>query len=613
MSRSPSPPAFPLSPSPRALVFAAGLLVLVTLAAYLNSFSGALVYDDRASITENTSIRQLWPLGPVLTPPAEAGTGGRPVANLTFALSYALSGLAPWGHHALNLATHLLAALALFGVVRRTLLQPALRARFGQDALPLATAVAVLWAVHPLQTQVVTYLSQRTESLMALFYLLTLYCFIRGAEARPRLWHPLAVMACLLGVMSKEVIATAPVLVLLYDRTFLAGTFAGAWRQRWKLHAALAATWVPLAWFLIGVGDRGVGYVLGIDWFDYALTECKAVLLYLKLGLWPLPLIVDRGIDLVKDPLAAAPFALGLALLLAGTVWALRARPVLGFIGAWFFVILAPASSVIPVIQQPIAENRPYLPLAAVLALAVLGLHALAGRRATLAACSALAVVCAFATARRNRDFSSEISLWTDTVEKCPNNARAHYNLGVPLDYLGRTAEAIAHYEAALQISPAYADAHNNLGNALAEHGRLAEAFPHLETAVRLRPAYTDAHYNLGNALLHSGRPAEAIGHYQAALRLDPNRPKALNNLGIAFLQTGRPNESIREFERALTLRADFFDPRINLAVALSQSGRHAEALLQAEKALLLRPDSADARQNLERIRILAASLGHAP
>lgn len=584
----------------------AALIVLLTVAAYLNSFSGALVYDDRASITENASIRLLWPLTTPLTPPAESGTGGRPVANLTFAVSYALSGLAPLGHHVVNLTTHLLAALTLFGVLRRTLLQPTLRARFAadpQNATFLGVTIALLWAVHPLQPQVVTYLSQRTESLMAFFYLLTLYCFIRGTEERPRLWHPLAVLACLLGALSKEVIATVPVVVFLYDRTFVAGSFAGAWRQRWKLHVALAASWLPLAFLLIGVRDRGVGYGLGIPWFDYLLTECKAVVTYASLGLWPHPLIFDRGATLVKGITEAAPFALVLGLLLTGTLWALRSRPALGFAGAWFFVILSPTSSIVPVIQQPIAENRPYLPLAAILSLGVLGLHALLGRRSTLVVCGVIAAACLFTTAARNRAFQSEISIWSDTIAKAPQNPRAHYNLGVALNYTNRIPEAIASYEAALRINPAYPDAHNNLGNALAEQGRIAEAFPHLETALRLRPAYPDAHYNLGNAYLHTRRPAEAIGHYQASLRIDKNQPKARNNLGIAFLQTQRVPDAIREFELALTLSPTFPDPHNNLAVALSQSGRLAEAIAHCEIALRLKPDYVGAQQNLESLR----------
>ena len=594
----------------RAILAATGLLVILTVAASANGFFGGLLYDDRACITENESIRRLGDLGNVLTPPPEAGTGGRPLANLTFALSYALSGFSTWGYHAVNVITHLLAALTLFGVVRRTLLQPALQPRFGLEATPLAGAIATLWALHPLQTQVVTYLSQRTESLMALFYLLTLYCFIRGAEARSSFWYPLAVLACVLGVLSKEVIATAPLMVLLYDRTFVAGSFAGAWRLRWRLYTVLAATWIPLAFFLIGVRDRGVGYGLGVPWFQYALTECKAIIVYLGLSVWPQTLIFDRGVTLVSGLGAALPFVFGLVVILGATSWALWARPVLGFVGAWFFVILAPTSSVVPVIQQPIAENRPYLPLAAVITLVVIGLRVSLDRRVAWIVCAALAVVSAFATIRRNRDFVSEISIWTDTVAKAPGNARAHYNLGVALDYAGRTPEAVVHYRNALTVEPNHVEAKNNLGNALVEQGSIAEGIALLEGALRLRPAYADAHYNLGNALLHSGRPADAIRRYQASLRIEAKQPKARNNMGVAMLQTGRVLEAMREFELSLTLNPGFADPHNNLAVALDRLGRVAEAIAHCEAALRLKPDYTDARNNLGNLRATLTRAG---
>lgn len=596
----------------RAILIVAGSLTILTVAAYANGFLGGLLYDDRASITENESIRRLWDLGTVLKPPAEAGTGGRPLANLTFAVSFALSGLSTWGYHVINVLTHVLAALTLFGVVRRTLRQPALDPRFGLEAVPLAGAIAILWALHPLQTQVVTYVSQRTESLMALCYLLTLYCFIRGAEARPRVWYPLAVLACLLGVLSKEVIATAPLIVLLYDRTFVAGSFVAAWRQRWRLYTVLAATWIPLAFLLMGVQDRGVGYGLGVSWFFYALTECKAVLIYLGLSIWPQTLIFDRGVMLVDSIGAALPFVVGLVVILGATGWALWARPVLGFAGAWFFVILAPTSSVVPVIQQPIAENRPYLPLAAVMTLVVIGLRVWLARRAALAVCAVLAVVSAFATVRRNRDFGSEIVIWTDTVAKAPGNARAHYNLGVALDTAGRTPEALVHYRQALFVDPNYVQAQNNLGNALVEQGNIAEGIPLLEAALRLRPAYADASYNLGNALLHSGRPLEAIGRYQASLRIDAKQPKARNNLGVAWLQTEHLPEARAEFEGALALNPAFADPHNNLAVILARLGRLEEAIAHCETALRIKPDYADARNNLENLRARLTGAGPA-
>ncbi len=193
-------------------------------------------------------------------PGAPVGSGPRYLRNV-------------WGYHAFNLAIHLAAALTLFGVIRRTLLSPGMRDHFGQAAIPLAFAVALLWVVHPLQTESVTYIVQRVESLMGLFYLLTLYCAIRAwdaSEASSRLWVFAAIVACALGMGSKEVMVSAPLIVVLWDAMFATSPGAsgrGPWasfRRRWPLYAGLASTWLILA-LLVYVERRGqsVGFDLG--------------------------------------------------------------------------------------------------------------------------------------------------------------------------------------------------------------------------------------------------------------------------------------------------------------------------------------------------------------
>ena len=577
----------------------AGLLIAASVfAAYCGTFHVPFLFDDYFSIVNNASIRRLSAIGDVLSPPAAALTEGRPLANLTFAVSYATSGLDPWAYHLLNLGVHTLAALVLFGVVRRTLLRPLLMAKFGDDAHFLAAAIAVLWAIHPLQTQTVTYVSQRTESLMALFYLLTLYCFIRGIDERPGLWHPLAVGACLLGVLSKEVIATAPLAVLLYDRTFVAGTFRSALRARWRFYGCLASTWLVLAWLLIDVKSRAVGYGLGIDSFQYALTECKAVVVYLSLSIWPHPLIFDRGIIFMSSMASAWPYVLAVACLLLLSAWALARRPALGFLCAWFFVVLAPTSSVVPVIEAPIAENRPYLPSAALIAMVVLFFYLRAGLRPTRWVCALLAATCLFATARRNRDYASETSIWTDTIAKVKDNFRAYDALALSLaGQPGRQAEVVSAYEAALRLRPDAAVTHNNLGTLLAgEPGREAEAIAQYEAALRLDPDFAEANSNLGYMLVSQpGRQAEAIAHCETALRLKPDLAEAHDNLGLLLSrQPGRQDDALVQFETALRLKPDLAEAHDNMGLLLSRlPGRQKDALTQFETALRLKPDDA--------------------
>jgi tetratricopeptide (TPR) repeat protein len=545
----------------------------------------------------------------------------------------------------------------------------------------LALAIAVIWVVHPLQTEAVTFISQRAESLMGLFYLLTLYCFIRGVERsqasgvrrqesgsqrsesgslpnsafsfQPSVlpvrqsfseggWLLASILACLLGVMTKEIIVTAPVMVLLYDRTFAAGSFREAWRLRWRYYLGLACTWVPLARLLMDVNKRSVGFGQGVTWWNYALTSCRSVALYLKLAVWPHPLVFDYGSDniVVRHVAEIVPYALVLAVLLAGTAIALWRRPVAGFAGAWFFLILAPTTSIVPVVLSPTAEHRMYLSLAAIIALAVLGLYALIGRR-SLILCAAAAVGLGWLGARRNEDYRSEFAIYSDTVTKCPNNERAHTNLGRALmntpgglsqamaEY--RTAlkldpneevahydygialanmpdqleHAISEYETAVRLDPNHVDARINLGVALKKAGRIDEAINQLEQALRIEPDNAKAHNDLGTCLaLVPGRLQDAIGEYQEALKFNPDYLQAYNNLGTAFARTpGRLAEAIPEYEAALKIEPNSVVVKVNLALALVKLGREAEAIIYLENALRSDPDYEPARQLLNQLR----------
>ncbi|MEO5958866.1 MAG: hypothetical protein ABIR80_07095, partial [Opitutaceae bacterium] len=424
--------------SRRGVSIAVICIVLAALGAYANSFSGPFVFDDGPSIETNRTIRQLWPLGQTLHPPSAAGVAGRPVLNFSFALNYAIGGPTVWSYHALNVLVHVLGGLTLFGVVRRTLSR--MDQPFGVAAAPLALAVAVLWLVHPAQTASVTYISQRAESLMALWYLLTVYCFIRATElsqpiahslhtASGRLerspgpgrlgWSALAVLVCGLGMATKETMITAPVVILLYDRVFIAENWAALRRRRWGLHLALVGTWAILAWLMAGVTAQGRGYGGGVSWWGYAWTESRVVLQYVRLALWPHPLVFDWGMEAGGSPTVFHALLLTMLVGLALTLF--WRRPRIGFAAVLFFAILAPTSSLVPVVDQPMAENRVYLALAGVAVLVVCALYRLLGRR-VWPLVSVLAVGCILVTARRNEDYRTEVGLWRDTVLKNPDN-----------------------------------------------------------------------------------------------------------------------------------------------------------------------------------------------
>lgn len=584
-------------------------MVVVGLAAYSNSFSGPWVYDDIPAIAENPTIRSL---AGSLLPPQGTTTSGRPLVNVSLALNWALGGARVAGYHVFNLLIHLAAGLALFGVVRRTLV------RLGNpQALAVAALGALWWTVHPLQTESVTYLVQRAESLMGLCYFLTIYCFIRSLDATAAgRWRGGAILACLAGMASKEVMVSAPLMVWLYDRTFVAGTFREAWRRRRGFYLALAGTWVLLGICIASTGgNRGgtVGLDVGVAWWAYGLTQFRAVTHYLRLAVWPHPLVFEYGTFWESDWTAVWPGALLVVGLLVVTLVALQRRTAPGFLGAWFFVMLAP-TSLVPGTTQMIVEHRMYLPLAALVVGAVAAAAAWFGRR-SLGVGMLIAAVLAAATFSRNADYRSELALWSDTVEKRPSSALAHCNLAIALARAGRLTEAVEQYERSLALSPAVAETHYNFGLALAKLGREAEALAQYESAVRLNPGHPLALCNLGGLYFQAGRTGEAVACFERALRVIPNDAETHGNLANALFQAGRRPEALRHYERALTLDSGSADTHYNYANALLQDGRCGAAIVHYEQALIARPGDLDTHLNLgialEQAGRLAEAVAH--
>lgn len=620
---TPVRPVEPLSgAAPETPIRWASLILLAALAAYCNSFQGPFIFDD-AAITENSAIRSFRSLDQILLPAVNRNAvDRRPIVNLSLAVNYALGGTAVWGYHAFNLAVHVLGAWTLFAIIRRTLLSPRLRESLGRVASSLALATTVIWTVHPLLTNAVTYVIQRTEVLAGLFYLLTLYCVIRGhVAARPWTWSVAAVAACLLAVGSKESAVSAPLVVLLYDRIFLAGSWREIWRRRCGLYVGLAATW-SLTVFLLLRHLTLVAQVAGGDavpqgeWLDYALLQFRSITWYLQLAFWPRPLILDYGPDHVTSLLALVPYAAGVLPLAAGTAVALRYRPAWGFLGVWFFAILAPSSGMFPLTSECAAEKRMYLPLAAVILAALAGAYGLGqrwlktrgsvavgrlvlGRRLAGGLVTGVVVTLIWASLRRNADYRSELSIWQDTVHKRPANARAQNNLGFALENLGQFPEAAACLQRAVAIKPGYAAAHNNLGFALEHLGRFPEALEHLQRAVELKPKYAEAHFNLGFVLEQLGRFPEAADALQRSLELRPNSAEAHFHLSSVLNRLGRRTEALQCLRRAVELRPDYAEAHFNLGNALAARGEADQAMAHYRTALHVRPEYAEAHYNL--------------
>ena len=609
-------------------LLAAGIIILAGFAAYSNTFHSPFVFDDGRSIKENPTIRRLWPIQQVLS------GGSRPVLNLSLAINYRIGKLDVVHYHAFNLAVHILAALTLFGVVRRTLTHAGCGPRNGErgrsddprpacsaphSAAALALCVALIWELHPLTTQAVTYVIQRAESLMGLFYLLTLYCMIRGARSRhPGPWCFAAVAACAFGMGTKEVMASAPLIALLYDRTFIAGSFKEAFRRRWGLYIALAATWLLLLpAFLVAVGttDSSAGFSLrGISSFDYAKTQLGVILHYLRLSFWPRPLCLDYAWQLASGAGEILPGAILVGGLLAGTLWALARRPGWGFLGAWFFLILAPTSSIMPIADLAF-EHRMYLPLAAVAAAAVMGafrlgqallprLPAAEPARRSLAWGLSTALILVVAgtlghlTFLRNADYRTKTSIWEDTARKRPANPRAHCSLAIALDQAGETDRAIVEYTKAIELKPDYVEAYVNRADAYCQKGWYDLAIAECNKAIELGKTSAAAHYNRGNAYLKKGRLDLAIADYDIAIRLRPAHADAYINRGTAHYRKGQDDIALRDYEKGIELALEPAEAYNNRGLIRRRRGQYDLAIQDHNQAVKLMPDRAEAYYN---------------
>ncbi len=421
----------------------------------------------------------------------------------------------------------------------------------------MAGCIALVWAVHPLHTMCVTYIVQRAESLMGLCYLATLYCVIRSNESWR--WGIGAILACLAGMGAKEAMATAPVVVLLYDVLFLTGSFREAMRRRAWVYVGLMACWIPLG-FLVASAPRSesAGVSLAtISVWEYLRTQPEVILHYLRLVVWPSPLVLDYEWPVATQWWEIVLPGTVIVGMLGATVVGVMRRRAWSMAGVWLFGVLAVSSSVVPIVIVA-SEHRMYLPSAAVIALIVLAGDAVLSKARSIPwqtrplVLTAVVLSLGGATIARNRDYHSAIGMWKDVISKRPDNPRAHNNLGAALEGIGELQQALPHLEQAVHLIPSFADARYNLGSVLGKLGRIDDAMVQLTECLRLRPREERAHYNLGYAYQLKNHYRDAIGHYRAALEIKPSYTLARSNLGVALAFTGMPSDAIMELRTAL-------------------------------------------------------------
>lgn len=517
----------------------------------------------------------------------------RPIVSWSLAVNYWLGGLDPRGYHIVNIATHLAASLCLFGLVRRTLQASKRLKSWSTRADAVALPVALLWTLHPLQTQSVTYIIQRGESMMGLCLLAVLYCIARsmsdeqGRQNSSIAWSLLTVALCFVGMGCKAVMVVAPLVALLYEFVFFSNSLDALLRRRWWVYVGMMSAW-SILWtggVIQGLQPSApaatrVGFGLS-DYspWEYALTQTGVVLHYLWLAVWPASLCFDYAwpmVGTVNEALVPALIVFSMVVL---TVVAWVRNPPIGFVAAFFFLMLSPTSSIVP-IRDLAVEHRMYLPLASPIVLFVVFVAHVANRvtmrnavRATSAyACLfiILSAVLGMATIQRNRVYHSAEALWTDVATKRPDNSRAW----------------------------------NNLGTIHARAGRLDQSEGELRRAIRLDPRNAEAHYNLGLTLARKGEWASACNAYESALALSQDYGEAHNNVAIAMHQLGRVDDSLQHFKRAVELLPNRADVQFNLGAALVEQNRAAEAEPYLRRVIELNPGHVEAKRLLSGSRV---------
>lgn len=578
------------------------IIIVLTCIVYANSLGGAFHFDDELEIVEEERVHSLAKF-------REQLLTRRPVVTVSFALNHAVGGLNPIGFHFVNLVVHALAALTLFGLVRRT------AARFASMqtiAARVACAAALLWAVHPLQTESVSYIVQRAESLMGLFYLLTFYCLVRGAEStRGVAWYVLAIVSCGLGMGSKAVMVTAPFLAVLFDRVYLSQSFGELIRRRGWVHGGLFAT-LGVLW-AVGIFGAifdetprntsvGFGYT-GIEPMVYLQSQAGVILHYLRLSLIPVGQVFDYG----WPPARGIADWLGQGIVVAGMIVAValsfRRHAPLAFLGAFFFIVLAPTSSFVP-IRDLAFEHRLYLPLAAVTVAVVLAAHRVASSMTSAGlrhgALLVLVVVASGAlggaTVLRNRVYATKEALWRDNVAKRPDSIRAVLNLGQVLWAGGDIDEAIAVYREALLRHPSNHPMRERLIKFQLEKGDHEAVAAECRGMLHYHPTYRPALLTLGKAYLQIGKPDEAVTTLRRAILADALDPHAHYYIGCAFAAQDENEKAVGAFRLVLGMNASFPGANLNMGKALARLGKAEDALPFLKKGIAQSPNELSGR-----------------
>ncbi len=574
-------------------------LALAVLAAYAPVWSaGFITYDDPAYVTANPHVQGglSW-AGLIWAFTTRHASNWHPLTWISHMLDFQLYGMNPAGHHLTSVALHLANSVLLFLLLQRM-----------TKAMWPGALVAALFALHPMRVESVAWVSERKDVLSALFWILSIWAYVRWVEesgagkAKGKTFYILSVVLFALGLAAKPMLVTLPFILLLLDywplqrrRTPIAGLFVE-----------------KTPFFILSAGSCAVtffaqlqgGSVMPLARLPFGMRLANvpvACVRYVAKTFWPAHLAI--AYPMLKWPVWEVAGATVLLLLLSGlALWRIRVQPWLAVGWLWFLGALAPVIGVVQVGTQSMADRYSYLPsigllIAVVWAARDWGVRL--GARAPAVLGALAAAICLVLTARQAAFWKNDRTLFLHAIQNTKGNFIAYAGLGDYEELHGHTNMAISYLEASVRINPNYPYSRKNLGRILLMEGRDDEALAQLQKAVSLNPELTDARYNLGHALLAKGRVGEALDQFQAQVDLEPADFKAQNNMGTVLLQNGLAGDAIAYLQKAVEIKPADAGPHYLLGNALFRTGRVVEAIRHYEKAIQLSPDHIQARNDL--------------
>ncbi|MBF0331570.1 MAG: tetratricopeptide repeat protein [Candidatus Omnitrophica bacterium] len=588
-----------------AIILIGGLGTVV----YSNSLHCAFHFDDVYTIINNSFIRDfsnlraIWDFLP-----------RRFFLYLSIALNYRFSGLDVVGYHIFNVSIHLISAMLVWWLTRLTLVTPVMRddhvngagTGITRHADLVALFVGLVFVLHPVQTQAVTYIVQRAAVMATLFYVASLCLYVKARLLKDggsslKLWgscYAGSILAAIVAMFTKEISITLPLSILLYELSF----FRMKSGLKWKFLAPFLGMMliIPVTMKLTESAEvqlaRGVmsDGPSGISSMHYLLTQFKVVVTYIKLLFLPLNQNLDHDIAVsnsIQEPSTLISFLLLLSILVTAQRLYARYRLV-SFSIFLFFLTLLPESSFFP-IRDVMFEHRLYLPMVAYSLFLVSGLYYLWGRNVIRAMFIVLTVILASygaLTYERNKVWKSELTLWDDAISKSPDKPRTHNNRGAALLDAGKLIEAIADYSKAIELDPDYADAYYNRGNAYRQQGNLSKAIADYSKAIELKPDCFDAYNNRGAVFEKRGEFVQALSDYDHAIALVPYYAKAYCNRGEIYAKQGNAAQALAEYNRALGLDPYLSEAYNDRAGIYYGQSKFTEALSDYNKAIAINP-----------------------